>query len=189
MVTRSAVTYLSVSVLFRSTWFKGHAIRIRIFAKRACWLRHFSPFVRIYRRVSHWTDFRKTRDCGLCEKSVQKIQILLQSDKNTRQFTRRLKYVSLFPPTWFRHTIIVVQYLMFYIFTVTCVDRDSSVGIATCCGLDGPGIEYSLFQWPSGLRRGSAANRLLGLQVRIPPGHGCLCCVLSSSVICHTTGP
>ena len=80
-------------------WFKGHAIRIRIFAKRACWLRHFSPFVRIYRRVSHWTDFRKTRDCGLCEKSVQKIQILLQSDKNTRQFTRRLKYVSLFPPT------------------------------------------------------------------------------------------
>ena len=25
-------------------------------------------------------------------------------------------------------------------------------------------------QWPSGLRRGSAANRLLGLRVRIPPG-------------------
>jgi hypothetical protein len=31
--------------------------------------------------------------------------------------------------------------------------------------------------WPSGLRRGSAAARLLRLQVRIPPGHECLCCV------------
>jgi hypothetical protein len=31
-------------------------------------------------------------------------------------------------------------------------------------------------QWPCGLRRGSAAVRLLGLWVRIPPGHGCLCC-------------
>ena len=29
-----------------------------------------------------------------------------------------------------------------------------------------------LSQWPSGLRRGSAAARLLGLRVRIPPGPG-----------------
>jgi hypothetical protein len=28
-------------------------------------------------------------------------------------------------------------------------------------------------QWLRGLRRGSAATRLLGLLVRIPPGHGC----------------
>ena len=35
---------------------------------------------------------------------------------------------------------------------------------------------------PSGLRRGSAADRLLGLRVRIPPGgHGCLCCVVSKN--------
>jgi hypothetical protein len=38
-------------------------------------------------------------------------------------------------------------------------------------------------RWPLGLRRGSAAARLLGLWVRIPPGHGCQtlveCCVLS----------
>jgi hypothetical protein len=37
--------------------------------------------------------------------------------------------------------------------------------------------------WPSGLRRGSAAYRLLGLRVRIPPGTWmsvcCECCVLS----------
>ena len=36
-------------------------------------------------------------------------------------------------------------------------------------------------QWPSGLRRGSADDRLLGLRVRIPPGAWmvvcCKCCV------------
>ena len=36
-------------------------------------------------------------------------------------------------------------------------------------------------QWPCGLRRESAAARLLGLWVRIPPGHGCLSIV---SVVC-----
>jgi hypothetical protein len=39
----------------------------------------------------------------------------------------------------------------------------------------------SRFQWPSGLRRGSAADRLLRLLVRIPPGHGCFSVV---SVVC-----
>jgi hypothetical protein len=38
-------------------------------------------------------------------------------------------------------------------------------------------------QWPCGLRRGSAAARLLGLWFRIPPGAwmsvSCECCVLS----------
>ena len=29
-------------------------------------------------------------------------------------------------------------------------------------------------QWPRSLWLGSAAKRLLGLRVRIPPGHGCL---------------
>jgi hypothetical protein len=42
-------------------------------------------------------------------------------------------------------------------------------------------------QWPRSLRRGSATARLLGLWVRIPPGHGCLsvlsvvCCQLEVS--------
>ena len=40
---------------------------------------------------------------------------------------------------------------------------DSAVVTATGGGLDRS-------QWPSGLRRGSAADKLLGLRVRIPPG-------------------
>jgi hypothetical protein len=36
-------------------------------------------------------------------------------------------------------------------------------------------------QWPRVLRHGSAAARLLGLWVRIPPRHGCLSLV---SVVC-----
>ena len=43
-------------------------------------------------------------------------------------------------------------------------------------------------QWPRGLRRGSAAARLLGLRVRIPPGAWmfvcCECCVLSGRGLC-----
>jgi hypothetical protein len=50
------------------------------------------------------------------------------------------------------------------------VGRDGVVGIATRYGLDGPGIESSPSQWPSGLRRGSGATRLLRLRVRIHPG-------------------
>ena len=47
-------------------------------------------------------------------------------------------------------------------------DRDSSVGCRS--------------QWPSGLRRGSAADHLLGLRVRIPPGAWMsVCCVLYST--------
>jgi hypothetical protein len=43
-------------------------------------------------------------------------------------------------------------------------------------------------QWPRDLRRGSAAARLLGLWVRIPPGAwmsvSCECCVLSGRGLC-----
>ena len=44
------------------------------------------------------------------------------------------------------------------------------------------------FQWPSGLRRGSTAARMLGLRVRIPPGTWKFvyreCCVLSGRGLC-----
>ena len=48
-------------------------------------------------------------------------------------------------------------------------------------------------QWPSGLRRGSAADRLLELRVRIPPGVWmsvcCECCVLSGRGLCDVPIP
>jgi hypothetical protein len=47
-------------------------------------------------------------------------------------------------------------------------------------------------QWLSGLRRGSAANRLLGLQVRIPPARWMSvvkCCVVSGRVFLRRADP
>ena len=41
----------------------------------------------------------------------------------------------------------------------------------------GRGFDCCRYQWPNGLRRGSAAARLLGLRVRIPPGAWILCSV------------
>jgi hypothetical protein len=61
------------------------------------------------------------------------------------------------------------------IITRTMLGRDSSVGTATRYGLNGPGIE----SLPSGLRLGSASDRLLGLRFESRRGHGCLCCVSS----------
>jgi hypothetical protein len=52
------------------------------------------------------------------------------------------------------------------------VGPDSSVGIATSYGLDGP----CRSQWPSGLRRGSAAIAWWGCGFEYRRGHGCLCC-------------
>jgi hypothetical protein len=44
-------------------------------------------------------------------------------------------------------------------------------------------------RWPRGLRRGSAATRMLGLRVRIPPLTRmfvcCECCVLSGRGLCY----
>jgi hypothetical protein len=51
------------------------------------------------------------------------------------------------------------------------------------------------FRWPHGIGRGSAAARLLGLRVRIPPRSwitvSCECCVLASRGFCDgpITGP
>jgi hypothetical protein len=42
-------------------------------------------------------------------------------------------------------------------------------------------MSYIVSRWPRGVRRGSAAARLLRLSVQIPPGHGCLSLV---SVVC-----
>ena len=58
---------------------------------------------------------------------------------------------------------------------------DSSVGTVTRLRARRSGVRIRRSQWPSGLRRGSAADRLLGLQLRIPPGAWMLVlCVLYS---------
>jgi len=72
---------------------------------------------------------------------------------------KKQRYNSI-PPTWHRD-----------------VDRDRFTEFSNSI------IFVCRFQWPRGLRRGSAAARLLGLWVRIPPGAWmfvcCQCCVLS----------
>jgi len=54
--------------------------------------------------------------------------------------------------------------------------------------LRGPNIGHRRSQWSRGLRRGSAAARLLGLRVRIPPGAwtsvSCEYCLLSGRGLC-----
>jgi hypothetical protein len=53
--------------------------------------------------------------------------------------------------------------------------------------MHGP-ANVSRSQWPRGLRRGSAAARLLRFFIRIPPGSwmsvSCECCVLSGRGLC-----
>ena len=49
-------------------------------------------------------------------------------------------------------------------------NRSSGVCVETVCWPDGPVFESCWSRCPRGLRRGSAADRLLGLRVRIPAG-------------------
>ena len=57
--------------------------------------------------------------------------------------------------------------------------EDKSFGV--CEGLDNRWPPCIRSQWPRGVRRGSAAARVLALRAPIPPGHGCLSVV---SVVC-----
>jgi hypothetical protein len=47
------------------------------------------PSVRMEWLDSHWTDFHYIWYSGIFRKSVEKIRILLKSDKNNRYLTRR----------------------------------------------------------------------------------------------------
>ena len=58
---------------------------------------------------------------------------------------------------------------MFHAVILNFRNVESSVSIATRYGLEGSEFE-PLSQWPSGLRRESEADSLLGLRFRIPPG-------------------
>ena len=56
---------------------------------------------------------------------------------------------------------------------------------ATLYAMDGLRIECRS-HWPSGLRRGSAADRLVGLRVRIPPGAWIFVLSTDKKVKCST---
>jgi hypothetical protein len=61
------------------------------------------------------------------------------------------------------------------------VGRDSSVGIATCYGLDGPGIESVPIPVAELSKARVCGRSIAGVAGSNPPwGHGCLCCVLHS---------
>jgi hypothetical protein len=45
------------------------------------------PSVRMEQLGSHWTDFDEILCLGFFEKYVEKIQVLLKSDKNSAYFT------------------------------------------------------------------------------------------------------
>jgi hypothetical protein len=64
----------------------------------------------------------------------------------------------------------------------------SSCDLSLCLFLELLRLGSSRSQWPCGLRRGSAADRLLGLRVRIPPeawmSFSFECCVLSGRGLC-----
>ena len=49
---------------------------VRVVAKNACYLRNARPYVRMYQRGCHWTDFRETWYWGLRENMPRKKKIV-----------------------------------------------------------------------------------------------------------------
>jgi hypothetical protein len=47
-----------------------------------CWLRHVRPSLRAEELGSHWMDFHEILYLRIFRKSVEKIQVLLKSEKN-----------------------------------------------------------------------------------------------------------
>ena len=60
---------------------------IRKFAKSDYKLRHACLPIRTEQLGSHWTDFREISYLTIYRKSVKKVQVVLKSDENTRDFT------------------------------------------------------------------------------------------------------
>ena len=71
---------------------------------------------------------------------------------------------------------------------VVQVSRSHTAGRTPLNGKEDFTVNYCRSWWPRGLRRRSAAARLLGLWVRIPPGAWkfvcCECCVFSGRGLC-----
>jgi hypothetical protein len=67
--------------------------RVRKIAKSDNYLRHVCPSVRTEELGSHWTDCHEIWFLSIFRKSVEKIQVWLQSDKNNGYFTWRPMYI------------------------------------------------------------------------------------------------
>jgi hypothetical protein len=61
--------------------------RFRKIAQNDYQLRHVCLSVRMEQLVSHWTDFHEIWYLSNFRKSVEKIRVLLKSDKNNGYFT------------------------------------------------------------------------------------------------------
>jgi hypothetical protein len=84
------------NVHYINTWYvncSGSFRHVRKTAKSDSYLRNVSTSVRLSVRMeqldSHWTDFDETSYLDFYRKSVEKIKLLLKSDKNNGYFTRR----------------------------------------------------------------------------------------------------
>jgi len=69
--------------------FKGAFAKLRIASVND----HVCLSVRMEEHGSRWTDFREIWYMRFLRKSVEKIQVLLQSDKNNGHFTWRPIYI------------------------------------------------------------------------------------------------
>jgi hypothetical protein len=77
-------------VLWDGTWGRTYSplcnqffTRVRKISKSDYWLRHVCPSVRMEQLGSHRTDFNEIWYLSVFRKSVEKIQVLLKSDKIT----------------------------------------------------------------------------------------------------------
>jgi len=68
-----------------------HFRRVRNIAKNGCYLRHAFLFVclpiHMENHSSHWTDFHEISYSSMLRKSVEEMQVSIQSDKNDVYFT------------------------------------------------------------------------------------------------------
>jgi hypothetical protein len=117
----------------------------------------------------------------LCSVALMPCQKWLQQPTNVwRDFNIALGPTKAFPdPTFVSGNFELFPYIIpeyFYAlpYSFLCISVDNYT-----CGR---------FQWPRGLKRGSATARLLRLWFRIPPGTWisvcCECCVLSGRGLC-----
>jgi hypothetical protein len=79
-------------IVFLNSSSKGFR-RVRKISKSDHWLRHVCPSVRTEQFSSHWMDIYDVLYLSIYRKYINKIQVLLKSDKNDWHFAWRSIYV------------------------------------------------------------------------------------------------